>query len=233
MELLKFRYGGRWEKVAWTIPVDYEGNIAWIEHRKMGLGIFSTSTTQAELVAEQIVKAVSRGVKIATPFFDHLAGQAVDGSKLNVTNNSAWLLNRYEYLRDQFRAKAAAAEVRKDDVEQAEKTLESGTTIKTYSFPSFTLRQEAGWLGVAAIEAFFSWTEHVLIHVAIPRGKLKTGAEIADLAGAEWSEKVKVAVGLSDPKMKSLFDELLTIRRQENLVARLTHAMDNAANMDW
>jgi len=111
VELLKFRYGGRWEKVAWTIPVDYEGNIAWIEHRKMGLGIFSTSTTQAELVAEQIVKAVSRGVKFATPLFDHLASQAVDGSKLNVTNNSAWLLNRYEYLRDQFRAKAAAAEV--------------------------------------------------------------------------------------------------------------------------
>jgi hypothetical protein len=35
VELLKFPHGGREEKVAWTISVDFEGNLALIEHRKL------------------------------------------------------------------------------------------------------------------------------------------------------------------------------------------------------
>lgn len=214
VELLNFSHGGRGEKVAWTIPVDFEGNLALIEHRKLGLGIFSGATAQDELVAERIVTAVQRGVKVATPFFDHLAAEAVHRSKLNVKNNSAWLFGRYEYLRDQFREKTALAEARKGEVEKTESTLPDGTKVVSSSFPAFALRQEAGWLGIAAIEAFFSWTEHVLIHIAILQGKLKTGEEVADLAAAEWSDKVKTAIGLNDAKVKALFDELVTVRRQ-------------------
>lgn len=214
VELLNFSHGGREEKVAWTIPVDFEGKLALIEHRKLGLGIFSGGTAEDELVAERIVTAVQRGVKVATPFFDHLAAEAVHRSELNVKNNSAWLFGRYEFLRDQFREKAALADARKGDVEKTESTLPDGTKVVSSSFPAFALRQEAGWLGIAAIEAFFSWTEHVLIHIAILQGKLKTGEEVADLAAAEWSDKVKTAIGLNDAKVKALFDELVTVRRQ-------------------
>src|SRR5882724_6126544 len=41
VDLLKFPSGGRWEKVAWSIPVDFNGSAAVIEYRKMGLGVFS------------------------------------------------------------------------------------------------------------------------------------------------------------------------------------------------
>jgi hypothetical protein len=51
VELLKFWHGGRGEKVAWSIPVEYEGSLAVIEHRKLGLGIFSAATVADELVA--------------------------------------------------------------------------------------------------------------------------------------------------------------------------------------
>jgi len=37
---------------------------------------------------------------------------------------------------------------------------------------------------------------------------------VAALAEEEWAEKVKVAVGLDDPKMKALYDELVVIRRE-------------------
>ena len=61
----------------------------------------------------------------------------------------------------------------------------------------------------------------MLIHIAILQGKLKTGEGVADLAAAQWSEKVKTAIGLADAKVKWLFDELLTIRRQiRNYMAR-------------
>jgi hypothetical protein len=213
-ELLEFGHGGRGEKVAWTIPVEYDGSFALISHRKLGLGIFAKATAEDERVAEHIVKAIARGVKAANPFFDHLAAEAAHRSKLNVRNNSAWLFSRYEYLRDQFREKSASAEGRKGELEKTEEVLPDGTKIVSSSFPAFALRQEAGWLGIAAIDAFFSWTEHVLIHLTILQGKLKTGDAVANLAAAEWSEKVKSAIGLDDAKVKSLFDELLSVRRQ-------------------
>lgn len=229
-ELLRFWHSGRGEKLAWAIPVDYGGSLASIEHRKLGLGIFSAASGEDEAVAKQIVGAVERGVRAAAPFFDHLASEAVDASKLNVINRSAWLFSRYEYLRDRFRQKAAAAEVRSREVEKTEETLADGTRVESYSLPAVGLRQEAGWLGVAAIEAFFSWTEHVLIHVAILEGKAKTGDEVANLAAAEWSEKVKTALRLDDAKAKSLFDGLLTIRRQiRNYMAHGAFGKDGQA----
>jgi hypothetical protein len=116
---------------------------AWASHRKFGLGIFTAAITEGELVAERIVKAVERGVKAATPFFNHLASEAVDGSRLNVRNNSGWLFDRYQYLRDQFREKAAEAEARKDEVVKTKETLPDGTKIETGSMPAFGLRREA------------------------------------------------------------------------------------------
>jgi len=109
VDLLKFPMGGAWEKVAWSIPVDFNGSAALIEHRKMGLGVFSSRTPEDEAVAEGIVAAVKRGVGAARPFFDHMAAKAVAGKQLNVTNNGPWLFARYTYLRDQFREKLAAA----------------------------------------------------------------------------------------------------------------------------
>ena len=214
VDLLKFPHGGREEKVAWTVPVEFEGRIAFIEHRKMGIGVFSKATADDEKAAASIVKSVGKGVKAAIPFFDHLAAAAVEQSRLNVRNNCAWLFSRYEFLREQFHEKAAAARARKEDVEKHEETLASGITHTSYSFPSWELSREASWLGIAAIEAFFSWTEHVLIQLAILQGKLRTGEDVANLAAAEWSEKVKMAIELDDPAVKSLYGELLVIRRQ-------------------
>jgi hypothetical protein len=214
VDLLGFPHGGQWEKVAWTIAVDLDGHLALIEHRKMGLGIFSPATTEDEEIARRIVVLIKKGIKEAAPFFDDLAARAVQSSKLNVKNISSWLFQRYEYFRDQFMAKAAEAEARKKEVTVTPLESFSGGTGRSYSFPSFELRRKAGWLGVAAIEAFFGWTEHVLIHVAILQGKITTGDDVARLAAADWSEKIKTALDLTDPTTKALFDELLNIRRQ-------------------
>jgi len=214
VDLLKFPHGGHWEKVAWTIAVDYEDKFAFIEQRKMGLGVFSKATPEDEKVATAIVQAVRRGVKAAAPFFDHLAAEAVERSQLNVRNNSAWLFARYEFLREQFRVKTEEAEARKDEVITTEGVTDNGTKYTETSWPAWGLNREASWLGIAAIDSFFSWTEHVLIHIAILQGKITTGEQVAGLAEGEWAEKVKISIGLDDPKMKTLYDELIVIRRE-------------------
>jgi len=174
VELLQFRNSGKGEKVAWSVPVVLNGTLMFIEHRKFGLGVFPLNvskrnepfrepTEQDESIAEMIVELVSRGIAVAEPFFAHLAATAVKASELNVANNSRWLFDRYSFTRDQFRKKLEEAEASKAEAEARKKekvvTEKKGQTRSLLDpsviFLEYRLREQAEWLGLAAIEAFF------------------------------------------------------------------------------
>lgn len=206
VDLLGFHDSGVDEKVAWSVAVDYDGHVATIEHRKMGLGIFSAAMPQDEAVAEEIVKAVTRGVKVAMPYFNDIATRALQLSKVNVHNRSRWLLEKYHWFRDQFLSRLAA-------IDAIDYSLEHPPS-------PFGLRKESEWLGVAAIEAFFSWSEHVLVHIAILTGKVTTGQDVEDLAWKVWTDKYKDVLDIGDKTTKQFYDSLSLIRGQiRNFIA--------------
>ena len=75
-------------------------------------------------------------------------------------------------------------------------------------------------MAMAAIDAFFSWTEHIFIHIAILNSSITTAEDFAALSGAEWNVKFRRALDISDSTMKGHFDGLIEIRRQlRNFVA--------------
>lgn len=87
-------------------------------------------------------------------------------------------------------------------------------------FTSHNKKEEANWLAISAIEAFFSWTEHVLIHVAILGGAVNSAREVADLAADDWPKKFKAAFKLQDSSEKALFDRSLSLRQDlRNFIA--------------
>ncbi|WP_133121828.1 hypothetical protein [Pleomorphomonas carboxyditropha] len=219
-DLLGFRDLGRFEKLAWSIPVEFNGRAFLIEHRKFGVGVFAADTEKNEADAQQIVNHIHKAVKVARPFFDWLATKAVEESAVNVTNKSASLFDRFEFLRDTYQLKNSEAESRKGErIVQAGKT-KSSDEWQSISFPAMRLRTEAKWLGLAAIEAFFSWTEHVFIHIGILRGTLTSADEVARAAEADWATKFKLAFDLVDGRSKELYEELLKIRKElRNFVA--------------
>ena len=115
----------------------------------------------------------------------------------------------YTYLRDRFRQKAASV------VDTSLYKLPDGAKLESFSDLKFSDMQEARWLGIAAIEAFFGWTEHVLIHIGILLGNIGTGRDVARLAESEWSEKVNAAIDLiSEKETKAVYEDLLEVRRQ-------------------
>lgn len=219
VDLLNFENLGKSEKVAWSVPIDLDGKAYLIEYRKMGLGIFVPNAKKEEKQARRIVSLIKKGVAVAGPYFAWLAEQSVQRSELNVINNSAWLFERYQYLRDRFREALSEAEARKNERHRETKEVNHGT-VTTVHIPWFDLKRNARWLALSTVEAFFSWTEHVFIHLAILQGKLTTGVAVADLAEADWMSKFKRALDLSDPTTKAHFEKLLMIRRQlRNFVA--------------
>lgn len=220
VQLLGFENLGRSEKVAWSVPIDFHGRAFLIEHRKLGVGVFAHDAEAEDGAAEQIVTRIQNGTSLAEPYFGWLADQAISVSAVNVENNSSALFDRYLFLLEAFEAKAEEAERLKDEVVVEEGEAADGRAWTSYRVPSHQLRIEASWLATSAIEAFFSWTEHSFIHLAILTGRVTTARDIAALAEASWPAKFKSALDLSDPDAKRLFDQLLVVRREvRNYVA--------------
>lgn len=225
IDLLEFPHIGKWEKSAWTVPVRLRGRLYGIEHRKLGLGVFApsldpkakksgTPTDEQEADAKEIATLITKAVAAAKSYFEWRAEQAASGSQLNVLNKSSRLFDRYKYFRDQFRALSTEADARKSERQMTKQILDDGTEVTTGHVPSYSLRREAEWNAQAAVEAFFSWTEHVFIHLAILQGSLQTGDEVAQLANSDWKAKFKAALDLSDKTTKEHYDALLDLRAQ-------------------
>ena len=218
VDLLGFENLGRHDKLAWSIPVDLDGQVLFIEHRKMGLGVFSSHNADSEEAAREVVRLVKKGAKVAQPYFDWRADMAVKKSKVNVRNRSTQLFSRFQFLLDLYKAKRAESEV-------AVKVGPSGLRM-----PDFEVSRHVEWLALSVIESFFSWTEHVFIHLAILQGKCTTGDGIGTLAGREWSSKFKAALDISDPTLKRYYDQLRSVRNQvRNFVAHGAFGKDREA----
>lgn len=221
VDLLAFKDLGRFEKLAWSVPIDFNGRAFLIEHRKFGAGVFIQDDTDND-AAKAIALLLKRAVRAARPFFKWKADEAIKASNFNVTNNSKGLFERYEYFKSLYSRKYEEAIERKDEKIRTE--LKNGWLVER---PYYNLIREARWLALATIDAFFCWTEHVFVHIAILNGAIKTGEQFVAISGGEWNTKFKVALDISDRQMKGYFDEIMVIRRQiRNFVAHGSFGKD-------
>lgn len=154
VDLLGFRNLGQWEKLAWSVPLDFKGEAYLLEHRKFGLGLFAIPSPEAEAGAREIVRRLAKGVKAAEAYFDWRATEAIERSEVNVINRASQLYERFDYFAAAYRAKHDEAVARAEEVIRTE--LPNGGW--TLDWPARPLRKEAKWLALAAIESFFSWT---------------------------------------------------------------------------
>lgn len=210
VELLGFKNLGMFEKISWSVPINYNGTAYLIEHRKFGVGVFASDAKLQNDEAKEIVKRIKKAVNIAKPYFEWKAAEAASNSELNVINHNLRLFDRFSYFLDQYKALNDEAEKRKDERIKTQHTKDS----YSISYPAFEISRNGEWMALSAVDAFFSWTEHVFIHIAILNGKVITGEEVANLADAEWAEKFKAAIEIDNEATRTFYDQLVTIKRQ-------------------
>lgn len=226
-DLLDFPVLGQQEKVAWSIVLLYEDRVYVVEHRKLGFGIFAKDKDDPSVPL--IVSSLKKAVGLALPYYRNRAETALSSSRINLLQKSHHLLERFEYLLQVFETQLAAALAQKDVLIKAPAEGPLGTAVQ-YSHPYYELRRQAEWIATAAIEAFFSWTEHFFIHLALFHGSITTGNDVAALAAADWSAKYKAALNLQQPDCKSFYDRLLHLRRQvRNFVGHGAFGKDGEA----
>jgi hypothetical protein len=216
VDLLGYKNLGQFEKVAWSVPIDYNGTAYLLEHRKLGMGLFASEKENQESDCLEIVKKIAKAVKISQPYFEWVANEAAKRSDLNVLNHSLRLHDRYTYFIDEYKKKIREANSRKDERIRTQHSENSWSV----AMPYYGLKKESEWLAISAIDAFFSFTEHVFIHAAILRGVALTGEDVANLADNEWASKFKACLDVQDQDIKVHYDQLVSIKRQiRNYVA--------------
>lgn len=229
IDLLAFPSLGRDEKVAWTIPVQFKDRILVIEHRKFGLGVFAQDAIADNELAQELIIRIQKAIKAAQPYFDWMASHGVEESLVNVVNNASYLFGGFEFLLGAYRAKRDEAIARQDErvVTEHESPYGKSTTV---FLPSIQLENEAHWLALATVDAFYSWTEHVFIHLAILTGKATTEDEVTKLAKANWPTKFKDVLDITDTTTKRLYDDLIEIRNDiRNFIAHGAFGKDRQA----
>lgn len=216
VNLLSYKNLGRFEKVAWSIPIDDNGTAYLLEHRKLGMGLFALDKINQEAECQEIVKKINKAVKAAQPYFEWIANEAAKHSDLNVLNHSLRLHGRYVFLVNLYKEKLQKRNSRKD---KKLRTQHSSISWNTH-IPYYGYKQESEWLALSAIDAFYSFTEHVFIHAAILKGLLLTGEDVANLADKDWASKFKSCFDVQDQDIKLHYDQLVMIKRQiRNYVA--------------
>ncbi len=216
VDFLGYKNLGQFEKVSWSVPIDYNGTAYLLEHRKLGMGLFASDKESQETECQEIVKKISKAVKVARPYFEWVANEAAKRSDLNVLNHSLRLHERYLFLENEYKEKIQEAKSRKDERIRTQYSSNSWGI----EMPYYRLKNEAEWLAISAIDAFYSFTEHVFIHAAILKGRLVTGEDVANLADNDWGSKFKSCLDVTDKDTKKYYDQLVSIKRQiRNYVA--------------
>ena len=213
VDLLGFPNLGRWEKIAWSLPVEFDDEAFLIDHRKFGIGLFARESATAEAKAKEIVALIGKAAKKAGPFFTWLADRAVSGSALNVVNRGRQLFERFEFYLAEYKRKLnESVESDEDHIQRARASVSK--KISDWYVPTYRRHMESGWLGLSVIDGFLSWTEHVFIHLAILKGHVTTGKEVAKLAESNWADKFKAALDVADAETKTFYDKLAAVRGQ-------------------
>lgn len=210
VDLLGYKNLGQCEKVSWSVPIDYNGTAYLLEHRKFGMGLFASDKGNQEPECQELVKKISKAVKVAQPYFEWVANEAAKRSDLNVLNHSFRLHDRYTFLVKEYKEKLQEAISRKDERIK----IEHSPNPWSVHIPYYELKRESEWLALSAIDAFYSFTEHVFIHAAILKGLILTGEDVANLANKDWASKFKACFDVRDQRIKPHYDRLLTIKRQ-------------------
>lgn len=219
VELLGFKDLGKFEKISFSIPIDYNGKAFLIEHRKFGIGIFIQDSETDESDAEEIVKKINGAVKSARPFYDNIAEKAVNDSKLNVNNHNSKLYNRFNFLLQSYKENYKLYIQNKGKYTKKVTKTKSGESTTITSL-DYEFLEKSNWFAISCIEAFFSWTEHLFIHIAIISQNISSGKEVTDLIDAEWKTKFIKAIPLQTDEISKFYNDLLIVRQQlRNFVA--------------
>lgn len=219
VDLLGYEYSGPGDKRLWSIPVELNGTILFIELRKFGMGISGPSILVVEDAAREVVNCIDRGIQSVHKFgyFEAWIRECAGDDNAILANDSILLHDKYLFFREEFQRHWVEFEQCKSQNCIADPANIVGP-IEQHS-KCARIREKAAWVGQSAIDCFFSWTEHIFVHLAVllDREDVNSIGKCNKLIKNDWKSKYKSVFDTEADEEASLFLHTLTeIRESRN-----------------
>jgi len=204
------------EKIAWIIDLKYKGVFIELTHRKFGMAM-GIAEDASEAIAEEFLQVLNRAFSVTDKVLRPLIDEQIRLGNCSIPNRR-WILNaRYRF----FRANAEAAYRSQPPQKEVIRFDVAGRPTDWISDP-FRPEREGFFYASAAIDAYFSCLEHLLVLMVPFIGFDPQKEDLLAFIRVTWSEKLKRIWDLTkDRDAKTLYDELRTIK--ERLRNSLSH----------
>lgn len=205
-ELLGIPCYGPYEKVRWGLAFEYAGVQFAFRYQKFGLRCYCDSNLHSSAEVRGILGRARGLVNVAEQHIaNDLADKQIRAGNVTIRNLFVPLHTRYMYLRE-----VAVEQYRTPPKPPVVETWEHGTSVRSFDHEP---RQKGGALAGAAVDAYFSRTEH-LFALAIPFVS-STPPDVLVFLGSNWSTKARAILPIETCGLaKRLYDEAIQIRNE-------------------
>lgn len=223
--LKKFKFYGKEEKVAWTIPIKYKGIPFILTHRKFGFRIISNiESEEIKALGAEAMTNIHKAIPYAETLFEPFVTEQVNKGKITLDNQYYAIKSRYTFFR-----KKAIQEFRKA---KAYKEKKAGGAVEIDSFlskaislhnTSIKYMMAGNNYATAMLDSFYCLIEHVFVLLLpfVPHIRI-TEINLENFIRENWKEKLKIIIPLTgDKEALQIFERLYKIK--EELRNPLTH----------
>lgn len=224
VKILKFDFQGRWEKVAWEIPVLYKGIPFILAHRKFGFSISTRPREEIDVneLAVEAIEMIHKAIPYAETLIAPEIKKLINEGRITLSNEYLEIRDRYQF----FRQKANL------EFTNTKKETEMSKLIREMRDEPFKTRHGQYHL-IAMLDAYYSMLEHLLV-LLIPFLKVELPEEITleKFISANWKDKYNLVLsGLKDKSVALHLDNLIKIKEQYRNPISHGHFQKNGASI--
>lgn len=225
--LLEYRYRGREEKVAWTIPVKYKGIPFLLSLWKFGFRVLTLKgTTIEQQLLDEMLMQLKKGTTIADRLLQPLFQEQFQKGNFVVANSYLKLNNMYCF----FREKAKQAFNRRPRKPKVRLRNKEGIPIAWGSSP-LEFEFQGFYYTVAMMDAFFSRLENLLVFSIPFVGLPPSVTSCMTFIALPWADKFKRIFNLNNDKAAlGQYEKLREIKEKyRNPISHGFFQRDNAS----
>lgn len=201
VNLKRYKFLGRWEKVAWEIPIKYKGTPFILTHRKFGFDILSNfESDEITEIAIEAMTNIHKSMKFAENLIEPEIKSLVHEGAITLDNEYSNIRNRYEFFRENAQLQFDCLEETKKN---SELILDKGIEEAIKSHNDYLKKINAGnYYLTGMLDAYYSLLEHILVLI-LPfiKSKKLSKIDLESYIGDNWKEKYKAVIPLNEDKV--------------------------------
>jgi len=212
VDILKYKYSGISEKVAWEIPILYKGIPFILAHRKFGFQFISNKINiEIQNTANDAMVQINKAIPLVEKIIQPKVNQIMEDGNVTINNEYLTLRRRYKF----FYKKTKKAFKNKFIERYNLKNIRDKSIDEIYAYLDeyYTFVEKKEYYLCATLDAFYSWLEFLLIAI-YPFTNIEQKIELQLFISMSWKEKFKKIFDFDDKRIKLIYEDLIELKEQ-------------------